>query len=144
MQCFFSYGPWHVLLKKVELREQGGAEVCYVGPILHQEKSVGQYSFRPSLRVEKYPRKVFLDAFKTHAEEQLGTRISTENVERFDFLDRVARDFCHYQLEGGTITGWLQHHGLEPITRLWPRPEPEEPLLMKLGSKWYVLPRSKF
>ncbi len=144
MQFFFSYGPWHALLKKVEPGEHGGAEACYAGPILHQEKSVGQYRYRRSHKTKKYTRKLFLDAFKFHAEEQIGTRIPTRDVERFDFLDRVARDFCHYQLEGGTIAGWLQHHGLEPATRLWPLPEPEEPLLMKLGSKWYVLPRSKF
>lgn len=144
VQGFFTYGPWHALLKKAEPGEHGGAEASYVGPILHQEKCVGQFRLRLSCKVEKHPRKVFLEAFKMHAEERLGMRISTKDVERFDFLDRVARDFSLHRLEGGTIAEWLERHGLKPVTRHWPMPGPEDPLLIKLGSKWYFLPQSSF
>lgn len=144
VQGFFSYGPWHALLRKAEPGEKGGAEASYVGPILHQEKCVGQFRLRQSSKVGKHPRKVFLEAFKMHAEERLGTRISPKDVERFAFLDRVARDFCFYRLDGGTEAAWLERHALKPVTRLWPIPGREDPLLIKLGSKWYFLPQSSF
>lgn len=144
MQGFFSYGPWHALLRKAEPGEKGGAEASYVGPILHQDKCVGQFRLPQSAKVEKHPRKVFLEAFKMHAEERLGMQISPKDVERFNLLDRVARDFSVNRLEGGTNAEWLERRGLKPVTRLCPNPEREDPLVIKLGSEWYFLPQSTF
>jgi hypothetical protein len=151
VNCYFVYGRWVAVVKKVKPGTCGARKACYGGRVFTSCKPFARFHYCSLERARWNGRDTpcgpeSLKALKAYAESLLGTGLSAEEVEDLDFVLHAAEDFCLHRLDGGTIKGWFEGRGLKPLTRLFPYPGPEnlKPLEIITGLNHHYLYRAQF